>query len=50
MLGSFVGPRQQGTALNLLHHQIGASNGALRSAGFIRGGIGNLAAALARAA
>lgn len=48
--GSFVGPRQQGTAFNLLHHQIGASNGALRTAGFVRGGIGNLAAALARAA
>lgn len=50
MLGSFVGPRQQGTAFNLLHHQIGASNGALRSAGLVRGGIGNLAAALGRAA
>ncbi|HET9917450.1 MAG TPA: NAD(P)/FAD-dependent oxidoreductase [Candidatus Binatia bacterium] len=50
MLGSFVGPRQQGTAYNLLHHQIGASNGALRTAGLVRGGIGNLAAALARAA
>jgi phytoene dehydrogenase-like protein len=50
MLGSFVGPRQQGTAFNLLHHQIGASNGALRTTGFVRGGIGNLPAALARAA
>jgi phytoene dehydrogenase-like protein len=50
MLGSFVGPRQQGTVFNLLHHQIGASNGALRTAGFVRGGIGNLTAALARAA
>ena len=50
MLASFVGPRQQGTAFNLLHHQLGASNGALRTAGFVRGGIGNLAEALARAA
>jgi phytoene dehydrogenase-like protein len=50
MLGSFVGPRQQGTAYNLLHHQIGASNGVLRTSGFVRGGIGNLSAALARAA
>ena len=50
MLGSFVGPRQQGTAFNLLHHQLGESNGALRTAGFIRGGIGNLAQALAGAA
>jgi len=50
MLGSFVGPRQQGTAFNLLHHQIGESNGALRTAGFVRGGMGNLSQALARAA
>jgi phytoene dehydrogenase-like protein len=50
ILGSFVGPRQQGTAFNLLHHQIGQSNGALRTAGFVRGGIGKLAEALAAAA
>ena len=50
LLGSFVGPRQQGTAFNLLHHQIGQSNGALRTAGFVRGGIGRLAEALAAAA
>jgi len=50
ILGSFVGPRQQGTAFNFLHHQIGESNGALRTAGFVRGGIGQLAQALARAA
>ena len=50
MLASFVGPRQQGTAFNMLHHQLGQSNGALRTAGFIRGGIGNLSQALARAA
>ena len=50
MLGSFVGPRQQGTAFNLLHHQLGASNGLLRTAGFIRGGIGQLPTALAKAA
>jgi len=50
MLASFVGPRQQGTAFNLLHHQLGESNGALRTAGFVRGGIGNLTQALASAA
>ena len=50
ILGSFVGPRQQGTAFNLLHHQIGASNGALRTSGFVRGGIGQLSQALAKAA
>jgi phytoene dehydrogenase-like protein len=50
ILGSFVGPRQQGTAFNFLHHQLGESNGALRTAGFVRGGIGNLSQAIARAA
>ena len=50
MLGSFVGPRQQGTAFNMLHHQLGESNGALRTAGFIRGGIGRLTESLANAA
>jgi phytoene dehydrogenase-like protein len=50
MLGSFTGPRQQGSCYNLLHHQLGTSNGALRIAGFVRGGIGNLPLALARAA
>jgi phytoene dehydrogenase-like protein len=48
--GSFVGPRQQGTSFNLLHHQLGDSNGALRTAGIVRGGIGNLPQALALAA
>jgi phytoene dehydrogenase-like protein len=50
ILGSFVGPRQQGTAFNFLHHQLGASNGVLRTAGFVRGGIGNLPTAIAQAA
>ena len=50
MLASFVGPRQQGTAFNFLHHQFGESNGALRTAGFVRGGIGHLVGTLARAA
>ena len=48
--GSFVGPRQQGTSFNLLHHQLGDSNGTLRTAGIVGGGIGNLPQALARAA
>jgi phytoene dehydrogenase-like protein len=50
MLGSFVGPRQQGTAYNFLHHQIGAANGAFRSAGFVRGGIKRIPHALSLAA
>ncbi|WP_457825334.1 FAD-dependent oxidoreductase, partial [Staphylococcus aureus] len=43
-------PRQQGTAFVFLHHQLGASNGALRTAGWVRGGIGKLSQALAGAA
>jgi phytoene dehydrogenase-like protein len=50
VLASFVGPRQQGTAFNFLHHQLGAANGAFRTAGFVRGGIGGLPQAIARAA
>jgi phytoene dehydrogenase-like protein len=50
VLASFVGPRQQGTAFNFLHHQLGAANGALRAASFVRGGIGILPQAIARAA
>ncbi|HEY6363978.1 MAG TPA: NAD(P)/FAD-dependent oxidoreductase, partial [Candidatus Binatia bacterium] len=50
VLASFVGPRQQGTAFNFLHHQLGASNGALRATSFVRGGIGSLPQAIARAA
>ncbi len=50
LLGSFVGPRQQGSAFLFLHHQLGASNGALRTAGLVRGGIGRLSETLASAA
>jgi phytoene dehydrogenase-like protein len=50
LLGSFVGPRQQGTSFVLLHHQLGQSNGAFRTAGMIRGGMNQLPQALARAA
>jgi phytoene dehydrogenase-like protein len=50
VLASFVGPRQQGTAFKFLHHQLDASNGALRAASFVRGGIGSLPQAVARAA
>jgi phytoene dehydrogenase-like protein len=50
LFGSFVGPRQQGTSFSFLHHQLGSSNGALRTVGFVRGGMGNLAEALASAA
>jgi phytoene dehydrogenase-like protein len=50
MLGSLVGPRQQGTAYNFLHHQIGAATGAFRSGGFVRGGINRIPHALSLAA
>ncbi|HWH76558.1 MAG TPA: NAD(P)/FAD-dependent oxidoreductase [Candidatus Binatus sp.] len=50
MLGSFVGPRQQGTAFNFLHHQIGAATGAFRNAGFVRGGINRIPHAISLAA
>ena len=43
MLASFVGPRQQGTAYNFLHHQIGG-------AGFVRGGMSRIPHALSLAA
>ena len=50
LLGSFVGPRQQGTSYLFLHHLLGESNGAFRTGGFVRGGAGNLTQSLARAA
>ena len=50
ILGSFVGPRAQGTSFVFLYHRLGESNGAFRTSGFIRGGIGNLSQAIAKAA
>ena len=50
ILGSFVGPRAQGSSFVFLYHQLGESNGAFRTSGFVRGGIGNLPLAIARAA
>lgn len=50
ILGSFVGPRAQGTAFVFLHHQLGESNGAFRTSGFVRGGIGNLPLSISQAA
>jgi phytoene dehydrogenase-like protein len=50
ILGSFVGPRAQGTAYVFLHHLSGQSNGAFRIPDFVSGGINQLPQALARAA
>jgi len=50
ILGSFVGPRAQGSAFVFLHNQLGESNGAFRTSGFVRGGVGNLPLAISRVA
>jgi phytoene dehydrogenase-like protein len=44
------GPRSGGTAFVLLHHQVGRPVGAFRAPAVVRGGVGNLARALAAAA
>jgi phytoene dehydrogenase-like protein len=46
LLGGFVGPRAQGTAYVFLHHLSGESNGAFRTTGFVRGGIGKVGDAI----
>ena len=46
ILGGVVGPRAQGTAYVFLRHLCGESNGAFRTAGLVRGGVGNLAQAI----
>ncbi len=50
LLGGFVGPRAQGTSYVYLHHLLDEPDGPFRSPGLVRGGIGNLTQALARAA
>ena len=48
--GSMQGPQASGTAFMLLYHYLGAANGGFKSSRFVKGGIGQLAAALANAA
>lgn len=48
--GILQGPRSAGTAFVLLHHQVGNAAGQFGPRCVVRGGIGNLAAALASAA
>ncbi|MEX1248194.1 MAG: NAD(P)/FAD-dependent oxidoreductase, partial [Anaerolineales bacterium] len=48
--GLMQGPRASGTAYMLLYQQMGGPNGGYRSSRVIRGGVGQLSAALARAA
>ena len=50
VIGTFLGPRSPGTAYVLLHHSMGEIDGAYRSWGFVRGGMGALSAAIAASA
>jgi phytoene dehydrogenase-like protein len=46
----WAGPRTPGTAYNLLHHELGSLDGAAGAWGHVRGGMGAISLALARAA
>jgi phytoene dehydrogenase-like protein len=48
--GSMQGPQASGTAFMLLYHYLGEANGGFKASSFVRGGMGQLAAALANAA
>ncbi len=48
--GSRQGPQASGTAFMLMYQQLGSLNGGFKSSQFVRGGIGQLSQALAKAA
>ena len=48
--GSMQGPQASGTAFMLLYQQLGAANGGFQSSRFVKGGVGQVSAALAKAA
>jgi phytoene dehydrogenase-like protein len=50
IIGTFLGVRSPGTAYVLLHHYMGAIDGAFRSWGLARGGTGAISNAIAKAA
>ncbi len=50
IIGTFLGPRSPGTAYVLLHHYMGEIDGAFRSWGFVRGGMGMVSWSIAEAA
>jgi phytoene dehydrogenase-like protein len=50
IIGTFQGVRSPGTAYVLLHHYMGEIDGAFRSWGFARGGMGAISNAIAAAA
>jgi phytoene dehydrogenase-like protein len=49
IIGAFAGPRTPGTAYVLLHHVMGGVDGRRGVWGYVRGGMGGLTQALARA-
>ena len=50
VVGVWAGPYTPGTAYNLLHHELGSLDGAGGAWGHVRGGMGAISLALARAA
>ena len=48
--GSMQGPQASGTAFMLLYHYLGEANAGFKASSFVRGGMGQLAVALANAA
>ncbi|HII39954.1 MAG TPA: NAD(P)/FAD-dependent oxidoreductase, partial [Thermoplasmata archaeon] len=50
IIGTLLGPRSPGTAYVLLHHSMGEIDGAYRSWGYVRGGMGALSASIAASA
>ncbi|MGE5816848.1 MAG: phytoene desaturase family protein [Deltaproteobacteria bacterium] len=50
IIGTFMGPRSPGTAYVLLHHYMGELDGAFRSWGFARGGMGTISRVIADSA
>ncbi|MDQ2681658.1 MAG: NAD(P)/FAD-dependent oxidoreductase, partial [Candidatus Eremiobacteraeota bacterium] len=50
LIGTFAGPRSQGTGYVLAHHYAGRAMGVQGAWGFVRGGMGSISNALASAA
>src|SRR3989454_7599822 len=49
IIGTMLGPRSPGTAYVLMHHYMGEIDGAYRSWGYVRGGMGMVSESIARA-
>src|SRR5207249_7094465 len=50
IIGTLLGPRSPGTAYVLMHHYMGEIDGAYRSWGYVRGGMGMVSESIASAA